>query len=62
MLTFVAFDHQSHVNQTSLVQPGETCSKTREMGLIRPWLSIREGGPEILKDDVPDMVLAFFFR
>ena len=43
----MAFDHKS-LNQNSLVQLWEICPKTRDLGLIRPWVSIREGGPDIL--------------
>ena len=45
----MAFDHKALVNQNSLVQLWESCPKTRDLGLIGPWVSMREGGPEILK-------------
>ena len=38
-------------NQNSLVQPWESCPKTRFMPR-KAWVSIREGGPEILKHGV----------
>ena len=49
----MAFDHESLVNQNSPVELWESCPKTRDLGLIRPWVSIREGGLETLKDGVP---------
>ena len=45
----MVFDHMPPVNQNSSVQPWESCLKTRVLGLTRPWVTIWEGGPEILK-------------
>ena len=45
----MALVHKSPVNQNSSVQPWESCLKTRDFGLTRPWVSTSEGGPEILK-------------
>ena len=49
----VAFGEKSPVNQNSLVQLWGRYPQTRDLGLIRPWVNISEGGPEILKDGVP---------
>ena len=53
VVTVVAFTSKSLVYQNILVQPWESCPKTRDLGLIRSWISIREGRPEILKYGVP---------
>ena len=50
-----AVNHKSPVNQNSSVHPWESCPKIRDLGIIRPWASIREGGPGIIKHGVPRM-------
>ena len=57
----MAFDHKSPVNQISSVQLWESYPKTRDVGLIRPWVSIKEGGPEILKHDVARRTLMYLY-
>ena len=55
-MTVVAFDHKSRGNKNGSVQQRESCPKTRDMGLIRPWVSISEERPDILKHGVHDGV------